>query len=405
MGELLQFIPQESYATDGVLPLDLNALPVQKDNVIFLEKKRQRLEVRNMPLAYDPYLDMDEYSKAEIAEKERLNLYTKQQLETHVGERLNVLLSTVRYNIKDGHLYGENANEPAIEMFARGVGRDGSTAEDLAREKAELFGFAQTDADLSSLNTRIGKKRLSVSPPSGSYQHNFYDIFTLKEDEEGRYVEMRRYSSGLDINQTASMLKGAGLADEDYQANPEYTLSHPIEIATDNFQFKTADDIHKYLHASHEYASQEEYTQIVKICMPLITSYVNTLANNPYDVRSILLNYNALLVQVDIAWDAIKNNDQRMIQVLLDRAESYSLTAQDIEIMGMQKARMMMIGCGASGLFSVADKGLNMTSEKTKLCCTCPFCSQKVEAEIGGGTIKCPSCKRTAPYSKQQRAA
>jgi hypothetical protein len=359
------------------------------------------LEIRSMPLAYDPFLDMNAHAKAKAAEKEQLNLYTKQQLETHVGERLNVLLSTVRYDIKDGHLYGENVNEPAIEMFARGVGRDGSTTEDLAREKAELLGFSQIDAYFTSPNVRVGDKMLSISPPSGSYQHNFYDAPTLKEDKSGRYVEMRRYSSGLDVRQTVAMLRNAGLVDEDYQANPEYTLAHPIEIATNNFQFKTADDIHNYLHASHEFASGEEYAQIIKICMPLITSYVNTLANNPYDVRSILLNYNALLVQVDLAWDAIKNNDQRMVQALLYKAAFYSLTPEDIENMGMQKARMMMIGCGASGLFSVQDKGLNMTSEKTKLCCTCPFCSQKVEAEIGGGTIKCPSCKRTAPYTNK----
>jgi hypothetical protein len=184
---------------------------------------------------------------------------------------------TVRYNIKDGHLYGENANEPAIEMFARGIGRDGSTTEDLARERAELSGFLQTDADFASPVTRAentgvgkkGKKRVSISPPSGSYKHNFYDVFTLKEDEAGRYVEMRRYSSGLDISQTVLMLRNAGLVDENYQANPEYTLSHPIEIATDDPQFKTADDIHKYLHASHEYASQEEYAQIVKILYAL----------------------------------------------------------------------------------------------------------------------------------------
>jgi hypothetical protein len=93
MGELLQFASRESYATNGALALDLNPLPSQKDNVIFLEQRRQRLEGRAMPLAYDPFLDMNEHSKVEAAEKERLNLYTRQQLETHVGERLNVLLS------------------------------------------------------------------------------------------------------------------------------------------------------------------------------------------------------------------------------------------------------------------------------------------------------------------------
>lgn len=34
------------------------------------------------------------------------------------------------------------------------------------------------------------------------------------------------------------------------------------------------------------------------------------------------------------------------------------------------------------------------------LCCTCPFCNTKVEAEIYNGEIHCPNCKKSAPYKK-----
>jgi len=376
-----------------------------------MERERQYYQSNlDKPLAYNPFLDRDAYLKVSSAERVSLNHYTRKQLETHIGERLNVLLSTVRYNIKDGHLHGQNLDEPAVEAFARGVGRDGSTKEDIYRENAEVLGFSQTDEQLASPNAKAGDKILSISPPGGSYQHNFYDIFTLEEDEGGKYVEMRRYSSGLNIGETVQMLKNGGVVDENYQASPEYSLSHPIKIEANHSKFKTPDSIHQYLHKDHKYASEEELAQVIKICTPLITSYINTLANNPYDLQGQLLNYNALLYMQELAYDAIKTNDQRFLKGLaLKSAFSYP-TRQEIEIMGRQPIRQAMIGCGFSGRFavngyetmnspfSVVDKA---TQEQTTLCCKCPFCEKQVEAKIGGGRIECPDCHKSAPYIKQ----
>lgn len=307
------------------------------------------------PLAYNPRLDIDLYRRTDAAEKVRLNPYIKKQLETHVGERLNVLLSTVRYDIRNGHLYGQDSNIPAVEMFANGVGRGGSTAKDLIREQAEFSGFTQIDSDpdFTSINAKTRKKKLVISPPGGSYKHNFYDVFTVKEDEGGKYVEMRRYSSGLDIRQTVAMLKNVELVDESYQANAEYSLSHPIAIDENSPWFKTADDIHKYLHKDHKFASEGDYAQIIKICAPLITSYINTLASNPYDLEGILLNYNALLYTVDLAWDAIKDNDKGFVKDLLLKAAFQYPTQREIRMMGKQPIRQEMIGCGLSGGFNV----------------------------------------------------
>lgn len=373
--------------------------------------EKERFSKPDKPLAYDPFLDREAYLGTSLTERARLNPYIRKQLETHIGERFNVLLSTVRYDIKNGHLYGQNLNEPAVEVFARGVGRDGSTAEDLSRERAEVLGFSQINNDLASPNAKVGDKWLSISPPGGSYQHNFYDTHILKEDANGRYVETRRYSSGLDIQKTVQMLKSAGLVDDSYQANPEYSLSHPIKIEADNARFKTPDSIHQYLHKKHEYTSEEDFAEIIKICTPLITSYTNTLVNNPYDVKAQLLNYNALLYTAELAFDAKKAHDQRLLRGLILKAEFSYPSRQEIEIIGRRPIRQAMIGCGFSAgfnvggqetiysPFSVADKGADkITQEQTTLCCTCPFCEKQVEAKIGGGKISCPKCKKSAPY-------
>lgn len=365
------------------------------------------------PLAYNPFLDSDAYSRINSIERRKLNPYTRKQLETHIGERFNVVLSIARYDLKNGHMYGQNTNEPAIEMFKRGVGREGSTQTDIRRERAEIVGFETIDKDFSDPKTKPGKKRVSISPPGGSYLHNFYDVFTLKEDENGRYVQARRYSSGLTAEETISKIKEKGLVDETYKADPEYTLSHPIEIDASDVNFSTADSIHKFLHINHNFATEEELRQINEVNASLYTSYINTLVNNPYVVKEILLTYDAILVQSDIIFSAIRRNDQSFLRALRYKSQFSYPTKREIGVLAAQPVRKAMIGCGFSGglsggsgietmssPFSVADKDPNKTTqEKTILCCTCPFCKQEVEAVIGGGRITCPNCEKSASWS------
>lgn len=87
-----------------------------------------------------------------------------------------------------------------------------------------------------------------------------------------------------------------------------------------------------------------------------------------------------------------------------------------------QDVRQVMTFCGISGgmktsnpfetnqpsqdalinswTFTVKNESEQTLQEQTKLCCTCPFCEREVEAEIGGGRIRCPECKKSAPWSK-----
>lgn len=366
------------------------------------------------PLAYSPFLDSSAYLGVDLAERRKLNPYTRKQIETHVGERFNVVLSTIRYDLKNGHMYGQNTNEPAMEMFKRGVGRVGSTQTDIKRERAEIIGFETIDKDFADPKTKLGKKRISISPPGGSYQHNFYDVFTLCENENGRYIEARRYSSGLTAEQTVSRLKEKGLVGESYKSDPEHTLSHPIEIEDDNPNFPTADSVHKFLHVNHDFATEEELKQINEVNASLYTSYINTLVSNPFAIEDILINYDAILVQSDIAFEAIRRNDQSFLKALKLKSQFSYPTKQEIKILAAQPVRKAMIGCGFSGglsrgmgmeamssPFSVSDKDPNKTTqEKTILCCTCPFCKQEVEAVIGGGRITCPNCEKSASWSK-----
>ena len=95
-----------------------------------------------------------------------------------------------------------------------------------------------------------------------------------------------------------------------------------------------------------------------------------------------------------------------MIKALILKSQFSYPTIQEVEILGRQPVRQAMIGCGSSGgfnvdansPFSVKDKDNKNAGDKKILCCTCPFCKEQVEAEIGGGRITCPNCKKSASW-------
>ena len=139
-------------------------------------------------VAYEPKFDRQAYSEA--TDKEKLDAYTKKQLETHLGERFNVLLSQTRFEIRNKEIYGENTQEPFMDMLQRGAKyrRENGNPVDFDREEAEVIGFSKIQTKLTDEDTKIGAMMLSISPPGKEesvYKHNFYDVFTLKQDEKG----------------------------------------------------------------------------------------------------------------------------------------------------------------------------------------------------------------------------
>lgn len=352
-------------------------------------------------VAYEPSFDRHAYEVFGLKDKERLDAYTKKQLETHLGERFNVLLSETRYEIKDGQIFGENTNEPFMQMLLRGVEyrKKYGNPLDWEREKAEVVGFRKIEETLLSQKAKIGEMMLLVSPPGDGdsiYKHNFYDVFTLKEDEKGRHVEAIRYSSSLANDEYVEKLKpikdfGKGVKDSDFLANP-------MQVSQ---LFKTGDNVHKYLHKNHEFITKEEFDQIVTITTPLITSYVNTLSEKPFDENLQLLTYNAILNKADIALELITYKDrQKFVKEYLFQSKISAKT--DIFMLGRQPVRVVATGCGSSGGFTVANS-LNATfspfsvsefgkKQQEKEWFSCPKCKYKADGPVGD---TCPGCRLT----------
>src|SRR5206468_1697949 len=143
-----------------------------------------------------------------------------------------------------------------------------------------------------------------------------------------------RYSSGLTADDTVQKLKDKGFVGQDYESNPEYTLAHPIDI--EDADLPDADSIHNFLHIGHEFTSSKDLQQIIKYCTPLITSFINTLSENPNDIQALLLNYNAILNMADFAKDAIKSQNASVLTRLELKSAFSKATMDEINILGRQ---------------------------------------------------------------------
>lgn len=297
-------------------------------------------------VAYDTSFDRLAYQT--VKEKEVLNAYTRKQLETHLGERLNVLLSSTRYEIINEQIYGQDTAEPFMDSLIRGRNyrRLSGNPIDFDRENAEVIGFSKIQEQLTSQAAQVGTMMLSVSPKGAedsTYQHNFYDVFTLKRDDKGKYIEAKRYSSGLSIDETAEKLKEGMLLYSEEVPTPEQFLENPIVV--NNPFFETAEDIHKFLHKEHKYTRKEEFDKGLRMVGFLITSYVNGLSENlsSYEIN---LRLNAVVNGFDIAMgeskDRLSHFKNVEISTLLNSNEY-------VRYLGNQPVRPVMTGCGFSG--------------------------------------------------------
>lgn len=268
--------------------------------------------------------------------------YNRIQLETHLRERFNALLSIVEYGIVDGHLVRQGASEPFVNAIARGRNHIRTVAPnqiDFAREDAEVEGFRNViDPLLSNPNTSLGTKVISISPKGeeGSrYKHNFYDIFTLNRKNGQRFVELRRYSSALIPEEYTQKDFFVGL----YPQNPTAAdfLSNPTPIAN---IFISAEQIHQTLHKEHDYMKEEEFIAIWN------SKPVQDRVNK-YLFRKDAKNFNAILNCSDDIYE--ENKKKKRGEQYLD-FERFAPSAMVVQNWENREVRQAAGGCpGKSG--------------------------------------------------------
>jgi predicted RNA-binding Zn-ribbon protein involved in translation (DUF1610 family) len=281
-------------------------------------------------LQYNPAYDRTEKNVQFIAK----------QLETHLRERFNALVSTTEYAIKNGHLVRQGTEEPFIESIKRGrdvIQKLSSNKVDANREDAEVIGFEKIDSFLSDPATPLNSKMLSVSPQGdegSKYQHNFYDIFTLRQKNGARYVELSRYSSALTRRDYARRL---GL-DFNNPPKAEEFLANPIAIKD---VFIAPEKIHEALHMNHEYMRPSDFAEIWT--SPIVQACVKRYQLNR-DARS----FNTVLNAADEVWEN-KNRREKGQEEYRDYSV-YKPSYSEIRLLEEKKVRQAGGQCpGKSG--------------------------------------------------------
>jgi len=303
-------------------------------------------------------------------QKEKDIQFISKQLETHLKERFNVLVSTVEYGIKNGHLVRKGTEEPFINSIKRGrdiIQKLSPNSVDTDRENAELTGFEKIDSALCDPTIPLGSKMLSISPNGderSKYQHNFYDIFTLKEENGEKYVQMSRYSSALTPRDYARRL---GL-DSDNPPNAADFLANPIKI-TD--PFITSEKIHESLHIDHAYMDSSDFDEIWT--SPLVQFFVKR-----YQIGRNARSFVGILNAADEVWE--NKNRREKGQTYKDYSR-YRLSYSEARYLEVKEVRQAGGQCpGKSGAdinnspFSVSD--FETTDKYGERSFECPECGK-----------------------------
>ncbi len=325
------------------------------------------------------------YDKA----KENLDAYTRMQVETHLGERLNVESSRFHFTIENDQLMPDNSDESMLSMMQRGqeYRRQHGSPVDWAREEAEVYGFEETQKVLTDRQIPVGTMMLSISPQgdvaNGSiYKMNFYDVYQKTEDG----IDAYRFTSGLDREESQKKVKQFDLryAKDAIPADVDF-LARPVRIDPKHTNLQTPQDVHNYLHKEHDHMAKEEFENIIKTCAPLITGYINTLSNNPAAVLEHERRFTALLNGADEVADTFKkkayNTNEEKQHII-----PWYVSESELDRLAAKAVRPVDTGCGFSGgtsskIFSVAEfsKGVSIGGSPGK-------------DKYGDRSFACPAC-------------
>lgn len=350
------------------------------------------------------------------------DLYLSKQIDSYISERLHVLLSTFSYEMKGGMLYGEHMDEPFAEVIKNGIDyrekKLGKNRPDKEREEAEYEGFKKIQEVVCDPDAEIGMMVLSISPKGkrdSSYECNFYDIFTLKQDQDKRFLDVRRYSSALTIEEYKDKLSPL-IYTKDIVDDADW-LKSPVKI--DTLFFENADQIHSYLHKDHQVMNPNVFQEIVsnRDYRAFKQEYYRNPNPKTLDAIKNIADEIAGYPPLDVFKKEFNyfNEGNHYIDLFKDKSSLESMTVnQKIDFYGELQVREVSTGCGSSGsssenifensfekisknsmLFSVSEFGIKDNQEWF----VCPKCSYRADGPVGDA---CPGCGLTKQeYAKE----
>lgn len=323
--------------------------------------KPQALSGRDGPryggrLAYNPHFDIDACRELQLLKgkipqeeyqrrKDQLDLRIRHNLETNLGERFQVELSQVTYQLVNGRLKSDEHDEPFLEIVKHGQRyRQENGSGDIEREMAEVAGFERVSQILTDPDFTDAK--IIVISPRGNqdsiYQHNFFDIYqAFAEDEDGprsirSIVTMTRYAS----NATYEEFRQAAEQIDPFNNLPQDPTDADF-LKTPLITYQESAGIAKIMHQDEKAMTRKDLQKLITKVTPLIDAYIKTPS---------LKTYNAILNFADAIIFAESDTDKyRVLQSLQNPA--LTCTEGLIHLYGNLPVRPVAAGCGLQGGF------------------------------------------------------
>lgn len=314
-------------------------------------------------LQYDGNFDLQLYDQAYAIEDETLRQrrletldgYIRTQLRTHLGERLNVLLSSITYYIDaDGEMYEPTLGK-VVAMVAQGANHQleqGANEIDIPRLLADTPEMVAIQQALCDRETPIGTMMIALSPPGGQNQqsgqesqflHNFVDIFRLEEIDGKRVIKLYRYASTLtyeeDLHRLVQIKQDYLQSAEEGEDLVSFFLRHPLAVSD---QFNDPEEVHRFFRSEDQFMTTAIFEGVILPgCRELIERYIHVL--HAYAGRKLSdeqresmvqlqhATFNMLLIKTDELVDQWEKLQQSHARGLLS-AEQFAMS-QDALIM------------------------------------------------------------------------
>lgn len=359
-------------------------------------------------LGYDILFDITDYQnlyqqKKHLTPQEftrkktQLDALKRHNLESALGERFNAEVLQVTYHLIGGQLFNTDHDNPFLEIVQRGQKhREQQGSDEIAREKAEVTGFTVVQKILA--DNDFEGKAVVISPRSNQesiYQHNYFDVYTKQADGiitmsrvSCKFNYQEFYQAAVQIDPFSQI--PAHHTDADFLANPLIS-------------YKNLSEIHQIFSPAEETLTLEQSQQLLEICNPLITSYLNALASEVVETHLIIKLYNAIL---NVADDfVLKPATRRQLATIIRQPQT--LLAPVIEHYGTQPVRSVVAGCGRQVGYSVTNRllsaGLTFSPWSVVEFATT---SSALEDEYGTLEIHCRECGITYlrnPHKLEER--
>ena len=144
---------------------------------------------------------------------------------------------------------------------------------------------------------------------------------------------------------------------------------------------------------------EEQLDEVWEVVTPLVTSYTNTLIENPGDLYWLEMNYRALLNGAHKTSERVLEQKFDYEKLTVDervRATYFNWTGTRIEIQ-MLANEEIKIGGGACGSGSCSIDGSKSIDEKGPLSFSCPSCGETNTRPYGGYVYRCKNKKCPDP--------